>query len=166
MDDDELGVPPWEAPPVGVVPGVATTAVIMGRSPETLVALTCFRCYPDGIQLSLMVRTRQRADALERAVDIDNPGRLDWSVRHPDGSVARPDYFGAGRPAGPTLVPLSGYGTDTTLDLGFWLWPLPVAGPLTLECAWPDRDLAAVTTSVDVGPLRDAAAHAVVAWGA
>ncbi|WP_043496986.1 hypothetical protein [Georgenia sp. SUBG003] len=164
MDDDDLGVPVWEAPPVGVLPGVAPTAVIMGRNPETLVALTCLRCYPDGVEMLLTVRTRHRADALDRAVNIDNPGRLDWSVRHADGSVARPDYLSVGRPPGPTIVPLAGYGTDTTLDLGFWLWPLPAEGPLTVECAWPDRDLSMVTTTVDVGPLREAASRAVAAW--
>ena len=61
-------------------------------------------------------------------------------------------------------MPLSGYGTDTTLDLGFWLWPLPVEGPLTVECAWPDRDLDPMTTKVDVAPLRDAAQRAIAAW--
>jgi hypothetical protein len=154
------------APPEHLLPGVAPLTLLIGRGPDIAVALTRMSCYPDGVDLQLVVRARRPIPDLDNAVLIDNPGRLTWGLRHPGGHLATPDYLAddLDRPARATITPLHGYGTDTTIELGFWLWPLPPASTLTVVCAWPDVDIPETTTVLETAPLRDAAHRSVRLW--
>jgi hypothetical protein len=64
---------------------------------------------------------------------------------------------------GPTLMPRGGGGGGLTYEFGYWLWPLPPAGPLRFACAWPDEGIEETTAELDAA-IRDAAARAVELW--
>jgi hypothetical protein len=47
---------------------------------------------------------------------------------------------------------------------GFWLWPLPPAGPVKVSCEWPVVDIALSTVEIDGGGIRDAAQRVTKLW--
>ena len=104
-------------------------------------------------------------------------GGLRWGVELADGQRvttaddytpwnAQPDEWD------PHWVPdrlvLQGLGRATVWGAAWsrdvWLWPLPPSGPLRLVCAWPDRGIAETSTTVDAGPIRQAADQATPLW--
>jgi hypothetical protein len=65
-------------------------------------------------------------------------------------------------PDTPVLMPHAGGGGNTSggevsLRPGYWLWPLPPAGPLRISCEWPIVDIPLTTTEIDGGALVEAA---------
>lgn len=91
------------------------------------------------------------------------PGGLRLGVELADGSRA----FAEGGPDesgdGPTLVTRGGHGGGLSYEFGYWLWPLPPAGPLRFACTWPDEGIEETIGELDA-PIRDAAARAVELW--
>jgi hypothetical protein len=91
------------------------------------------------------------------------PGGLRFGVELADGSRAIADRGPPEAGGGPTLTPRGGGGGGLSYDLGFWLWPLPPAGPLRFACAWPDEGIEETTAELDA-PIRELAARAVELW--
>jgi hypothetical protein len=48
--------------------------------------------------------------------------------------------------------------------MGFWLWPLPPAGPVAFVVEWPSEGIAETRVEIDATLLREAAARSEVLW--
>jgi hypothetical protein len=181
----------WEGPDWHTRPGLCPLSVVLGRSATTAVLVEGARAYPAGVVLRLVVQLRERGREARRrvlsALDVTHgrgqldlelpPGGLRWGVELADGQrVTTVDDYRAWNarpgewdpdwlPDRPTLTGLgrpSVWGGAWSRDV--WLWPLPPPGPLRLVCAWPDRGIPETSTTVDAGPLRQAAAQAEPLW--
>ena len=189
--DEPWMVPAWDGPDWHTRPGLCPLSVVLGRSATTAVLVEGVRAHPTGVVLRLVVQLRERGREARRRVvtelDVTHgrgqlalslpAGGLRWGVEYSDGrrvtSVddyspheASPDEWD------PDWLPdrpvLRGLGRPTSWGGAWsrdvWLWPLPPPGPLRLVCAWPDRGIAETGTTVDAGPIRQAAAQAVPLW--
>ena len=163
----DASAPLWSGPPQDVLPGATPAAVILGRGPHIVVALNPLRCYPTGVELKIAVRTGlHAADLYVRVLGSDpasgNPAadRLQLSVHLFDGTTLDAGYLSDGEP-GPSLTALGSEGSDTYVDVTYWLAPLPPAGPVTVVCAWPEHSILETTTTLDFDEIRSAAKRAL-----
>jgi hypothetical protein len=58
----------------------------------------------------------------------------------------------------------SGHENAVTLKPGYWLWPLPPAGPLNISCEWPAVGIALSTVKIDGAKLATAGEQARKLW--
>ncbi len=69
------------------------------------------------------------------------------------------------KPDHPVLTGGGGGGGMRSVDRGFWLWPLPPAGPLRVVCQWPAQGIETTVHELVAEPFIEAAGHAVSIWG-
>jgi len=181
----------WDGPDWHTRPGLCPLSVVLGQSTSTAVLIEGIRAYPAGVVLQLVVRLRERGREARRRVmselDVTHGrgqlnlflprGGLRWGVELAGGARvttaddytpwnAQPDEWD------PDWVPdrpvLTGLGRPTVWGGAWsrdvWLWPLPPTGLLRLVCSWPDRGIAETSTTVDAGPIRQAAQQATPLW--
>jgi hypothetical protein len=182
----------WAGPPRGHRAGLAAFSVLAGRSDTTAVLLEGARCFPSGVELTMVVEIREASRRARKRVFDDlqvthgrgqlalalPPGGLRWGLGLADGRrvttldedgwVSRPDDADPETwvPDHPVLQPL-GYRDNvegSTWRRRVWLWPLPPHGPLQVVAAWPDRGITETSTTVDATPLVDAAARSRPLW--
>jgi hypothetical protein len=176
----------WPCP--NVVPGMASVAVTLARTEETVVALTGIRAYPAGFGFTLHLRLRNLpprerrgfwpfpefrhhrghvwpADALRLTVEFAD-GRTVSNLDAPTAGSDGPD------PDRPMLSDGPGTGMVASGSLrDRWIWdmeyrvrPLPPPGPLAFVCAWPRRGIPSSRVEVDGAAIREAADAAVTLW--
>ncbi|HJQ73889.1 MAG TPA: hypothetical protein VJ814_03310, partial [Gaiellaceae bacterium] len=105
----------------------------------------------DGLEPEVLRLGVQFSDG-RKATNVD--GRM------PFGMPGEPDE----PPEGPVLFPRGGGGGDGRWQQGFWVWPLPPAGPLAFVCEWPAAGIPETRNEIDAALVRDAAADAAVLW--
>lgn len=49
--------------------------------------------------------------------------------------------------------------TEGTWSQEFWVWPLPPTGSFDLVCEWPAADIPLTRTSLEAGPVLEAASR-------
>ena len=125
--------PEWSAPPENVVGATVPFDLVLANTGDVAVAVGGMTAYPTGV--SFVVRVVRRTPA---------PHDMFMRLHHP----------------GPSLVTRGGHGGGLSYEFGYWLWPLPPAGPLRFACTWPDEETIAELDA----PIRDAAARAVELW--
>ncbi|HVV18755.1 MAG TPA: hypothetical protein VHF06_04920 [Pseudonocardiaceae bacterium] len=159
--------PARNGPPEGwVLPTVLPSVRLLARSANARIALVGLRCWPDGVSMDLQLMCRERraagdhadhwafrfgaqyADRRRVAVG-DHPVLRRTTIQSSDGLVLRPTIGGGGR---------------FHRSWGFYLWPLPPKGRLTLVVDWPAEGIPETYTELDAGEIRSAAARAVVMW--
>jgi hypothetical protein len=135
-----------------------------------------FRVYPAGFGFHLALRLRVP----------DEDGRLSWALRgllddprggpsndafrlavaYADGRVA--PKVGHRCPPDPDrdlMVSPEGAGAGGhTLDMDFWVYPMPPPGPLALICEWRAGAVPESRVEIDAQRLLDARARAVQLW--
>ena len=176
--------PVWMNPPEDVLPGVVPIEIVVGRSEEAVVMLAAMRAFPQGVAMSLHVRTRARLRGISLHEELfDGPyrhdqdeawqrDRLRWGLEFADGRRATnvdawPDFEDPREtPDRPVLFPGGGGGSDRAMDRDYWLWPLPPAGRLTIVLQWPLVDIERTTTPLDADEIIAAAARAQPVWPA
>ncbi|TRW46688.1 hypothetical protein [Georgenia yuyongxinii] len=72
------------------------------------------------------------------------------------GTALSANYLNDGEP-GPTLTAPGSEGTDDVVDATYWLAPLPLVGPVSRVCSWPEHGIVETTTSLDDDDMRAAA---------
>ena len=173
---DELGV----AVPVGVV---------VGRSENGVVALSHALAHSTGASFAFVAQARglgQRAEQrLFQEQHIFEPddeelpdGFLCLGLELPDGarvsnlggrSAHRMLYDPDAEPEGPLFFQHGGGGGSSggglvDMQPGYWLWPLPPAGPIKVSCEWPVVGIALSTVEIDGAALVAAAERVVRLW--
>ena len=183
--DGEPPLPVWHAAPQDVLPGVAPTTLVLGRSPSTVVALTTVRAFPTGLSFTLTVHVRGRVRRGELSAEIfEGPyehaqdeeweeGRFRWGLELADGrrvSNLDPPAWDeraedpAWQPDPPVLTGGGGNGSQEWAEREYWLWPLPPVGRLRVMCRWLDQGIETTVHELDSAAFLDAAARAQPLW--
>ncbi|MEU8663090.1 hypothetical protein [Actinoplanes philippinensis] len=164
--------PPAWARPDTVIGGSVAADLLIARSAEAALALTGLVGYPNGFAFTIaaVLRERDRLGRMAQHVYPDGfaeplpPEFLRVGVRFADGravtNLAGYPRDGA-TPGRPVLLPDRGGGGGRRYDMGFWVWPLPPAGPLTFYVAWPHHHIDETGADVDAGLLHEAAGRAI-----
>jgi hypothetical protein len=153
-------------PPEGWLGGLVPLRVVLARGPEMLITLGSIEAYPSGVALELQVVTRQPRPGM-RAFAGFGEDNLRLGVAFADGRKWQggfPHNLRKDAPAGPLLMPQGGGGSEHHYTQGFWLWPLPPAGPVTFALTWPEGGIAEAIVQLDGERLRAAAQEAERLW--
>jgi len=185
FDDRPLPPPPPEPPrrprpvwerPEAAIGGVAPGELLLARSDDAAVAVSGFRAYPNGFEMTLSVLLRREDRWGHGRVfhhlherpepDAELPAEfLRFGVLFADGTSAtnlgERHLPPEARVTAPLLMQQGGGGGGRRFDLRFWVWPLPPAGPMTLVVEWPWKGIAESRAEIDTQPIRDAAARTI-----
>ena len=164
------------------------TDVELAHSAKVRIVLRHLIAYPTGIEFQLVGLVHPNARNNKAVGGFvgrpyyterdENPSRLPdglfrFGIQFSDGSKATTledrhiGYFGANRPPSPWLQPGGGgggYSSSAGFSAGYWVWPLPPAGPLAFVCEWPALGIPLTRREIDSGPIRAAAAKATPLW--
>lgn len=171
----EYRSPPWVAPPDNTAGSSTDLQALLVHQPDLAVLAYGFVAYPTGVQLRLDIRG---------ALDVEDPELFCFRHRRRGKGPSPSETFRFGvelsdgskvtglgpmgrpgeRPSGPVLVVGSGGGGGRRWDFGYWLWPLPPAGPLAMVVEWRAQEVPETRTVLDAGVLRAAASKAVELW--
>jgi hypothetical protein len=175
-EQPEYRPPPWLAPPANVLGGTVPLQLVIGRSEQVAVAVMNARAYTSGLEFTVSVRRPRGRSALEeppfgcRPVTRGTiePEILRFGVQFSDGRKATSlggfVHRTEEEPPGPILVMRGGGGGGGQWDHGFWLYPLPPAGPLAFVCEWPSEGIELTRQEIDADLVREAAERAEVLW--
>lgn len=166
--------PPWAAPPYGILPGAVALEVVLGASERAAAYIGRCVAYPAGFELDVRVMLAPGSEGLDPSLDgiyerpdgSDNAAEmLRLSIEFPDGraltnmGASRPRRW-SDEPEGPVLWGMGGGGGGGHFQQDFWVWPLPPAGPIRLDCEWPAAGIALTRAEIDGQLLLDAAGRA------
>jgi hypothetical protein len=183
---EELPEQAWMGAPNDVLPGVVPVELIIGLSESAVVMLPSIRAYPAGLSISIGVRVRGPMHRTDLHSEILSPytrdldaewqaTRLKWGFELPDGARVtnldpRPwsphsDQLNpTPEPDGPVLTAKRAGGGPRSVNLDYWLWPLPRSGPIRVACQWLAEDIQMSFVELQTQPLLDAAARARSIW--
>jgi len=157
--------PVWAGPPANTLPAALATTVVLGRTDDTVVALTGLAVYPTGCDLRLEVRSRRQ--------DIEFPFGFAHHHGRPADGLLVGVLFSDGRKAscpntasgmGAQLTPRNGSGGGGAFTQDLWLWPLPPAGAVELFVAWPELGIPESSAVLDGAAVLTAAGQSVELW--
>lgn len=170
--------PAWVGPPENELGVAVPVRELLARTDDLAIALLGVVAYSNGLQLQVELRRRTEPEDVDvmhlhmrrrhaRGGELA-PEVLRFGVQLADGRKAtnldaRP--WGADEePTGPLLMERGGGGGGRSWSFGYWLWPLPPAGTLTIAVEWPALGVALTTRDLDTRPLLDAAARSERLW--
>ncbi len=178
-EPDEPPAPPVWDKPDGAIGVLAADQFVLGRSDDAAIAITGLTAFTTGFEFTLTALLR-RHDRHGRTFHfnlrrpyLEDDGLPDEFIRlglqFADGTVATnldrsPFDLEGIEPVGPLLWERGGGGGGRRYDQGYWVWPLPPAGPLTFVCAWPAKGIPESRAEIDAQPILDAATRATVLW--
>jgi len=177
--------PPWAGPPESEL-GVAVPArTVLASQPNLVIALTDCVAYSNGFTVGIAVRSRHFLD--HRSVGFGPPmerpddSALQIAIKFADGREGAasghgpsPDvmaYYRAWRddqepprPAGPIVSQMKGGGGGKRWDFEYWVWPLPLDGPLMVSCQWRSEGVALTSTQLGGTAIRLAGSTSKSVW--
>ena len=163
---------PWN-PPEAEFPGiVAMDTLHFDRSEQAAVAIIGIVAYARGFEFSLARRIRPGTPGLDedptpemRRRRHGEPEEFLISVQFSDGRQAVSGIpRGDSEPTGPILQSRGGGGTSHSQLFQWWVWPLPLAGPLEFICQWPVYGIGQTRVGIDGQLILDAARRSVQLW--
>lgn len=192
-DDDDANSqeeptrPRWFGPPDDELGAVLSQGIVLARSERAVVALSHVVVYSTGAAFDFLAVARglARSDAnrvfheqhmfeeedlpeslLRIGLELADGGRVsNLGGRRAHRKLMSPDA----EPEGPLLLRHAGGGGNATggqvtMKPGYWLWPLPPAGPLRISCEWPLVEIGMTTVEIDGDALLEAASRARTLW--
>lgn len=178
---------PWAGARDAVIGKTVALNLVIGRSEKAALWVPALTAYLDGFEFDIELRRRLDGDEFEHPFFLGHhprrrrrsseegldPDLLRLGIQFSDGRKAtnidsHPPFRMPGEPdeppEGPVLFPRGGGGGDGRWTQGFWVWPLPPAGPLAFVCEWPAAEIPETRNEVDSALVRDAATDAVILW--
>jgi hypothetical protein len=155
--------PEWIKAPEGWMGGFVPVRLVLARTADLVITVGPFEAFPTGIRCALKVRSREFTHAFKALEGMQ------LGVAFPDGSKWQ-GVFDDWRtpletpPPAPNVTPMGGGGSESDSHVDLWLWPLPLAGPVTFALSWPARGIAETTAQIDGALLRATAADAQQLW--
>jgi hypothetical protein len=166
-------------PPENELGEPVLTRIILVKRPDLASALVELVAYSRGIAGRFIVRRRAgdreglmhpmhplMRHGLAGAAELP-PDLLRFGVEFSDGR--RATTIERVRPSldeSPEIVLMQrgGGGGGGSWEFGFWVWPLPPAGPLKFAVEWPAEGVELTTCEVDTAPIIEAAARSEQLW--
>jgi len=170
--------PEWLGPGENVLPAPFPLWLVLARTDHVVLAVHDGLGYPNGFGFTVSLRRRRAREGpgddpihlwhTTRGGEIP-PEALRLGIQLGDGSKAtvfdRHRWFSTvERPEGPVLIQRGGSGGMHSWELGFWVWPLPPAGPVAFVCEWPSEGVALTRTAIDAELIHEAAGRAETLW--
>lgn len=151
--------------------------LVLARTETLAVALVDAIAYSTGFTLRLALRIHHEAEDVDpRQVMMQLHGgpmgstdeRLRFGIEFADGRKATNLEPRRPRSDEPPEIGLSPYGGSggggRNWQVGYWVYPLPPPGALTIGIAWPARGIDEHTETLDAQPIVDAASDSIVLW--
>jgi hypothetical protein len=167
--------PPWIGAPENELGVGVPMRVLLARTDDIAVSVGDVVAYSTGFTLRLAVRVRPGV--------VEDPRSFFMQLHAPPGMASADGLrFGIGfadgrratrmRPGptseGPPPIALMARGGGDSggggLDVGYWVFPLPPAGPLVFALEWPSRGIDETTREVDATAIAEAGAQSEVLW--
>ena len=156
--------------PENELPTALTVNRLLGRTPDTAVALVGMQAYTTGVAFLLAARSRNAGDP----AGGNELGELFWGhrvggsrflfgVQFADGRRASNARFGE-RDGDLIFHSGAGSGGSASVDQEWWLSPLPPEGPLLVVVRCPEIGLEETVTELDGAAIRRAGEAATVLW--
>jgi hypothetical protein len=168
-------LPPWAAPPENELGVPVPIHVLLAQNDEFGLGLTDVVAYSTGFALRLGLRlhpgTRLDPGSLLGQFHGSPTGgdeQLRFGVEFSDGRKATNQVVR--RPPGEeetiSLVSRGGSasGGGLSFDIGYWVYPLPSPGKLTVAVEWPGRSLPETRHDLDAGVILEAAGGSAELW--
>ena len=152
---------PWQ-PPVNVVPVSVAGTVELGRSADTVVAMTSLEVYPAGVAFTVQTWQRPGTELVDNHWGWTNALRV--GVLLEDGTkIGAAPHEGPPEdlnsvPETPRIAGLSGVGGGIHGSMQHWLYPLPAGERWTFVTEWLARGIPETRTAFDARPVHQAAA--------
>lgn len=180
-EEHDVSQPHWSGPPDNVVGVPVPIGLVIARTDDTAIAVEGMRAYPTGFEFEVTVRRRSDNDddlmetfhgVLRRRARAGQQGKIPdevfrFGVQFSYGRKATTlSGWSHGEGGEPPIVLMQrgGGSGERYAHQGFWVWPLPPEGPLTLACEWPAHGILFTAVEVDPAPIREAAGKAVLLW--
>jgi hypothetical protein len=183
----EHAAPAWYGPQDDELAVTVPFGVVIGRSERGVVVLTNAFVHSTGVNFEVRAAARGLTDRESQRLfhdqhnppDDDDPAPAFLRIGFELADGSRVSNLGErrrrwrtpdqGPPDGPILTHHGGGGGSggagrASMSHGFWLWPLPPAGPLSAFCEWPVVEIALSTVEVDGRRLREAAQRVTKLW--
>jgi hypothetical protein len=164
--------PPWHAPPENELGAAVPIRLLLARTDELALALLDVVAYTTGFSMRLALRFQPGAEIDPRNVMMQmhggGPEQLRFGIAFVDGRKAT--NLGMPRPPSdePPEISLTrgggGGGGGRGWEFGYWAYPLPPPGQITLVVDWPARDLPESRHELDAAPIIEAAATSEKLW--
>jgi hypothetical protein len=127
-----------------------------------------------GFSFRLSARSRPEADGRSRdrfdsmmghhSRNGDVMSQLLLGVEFTDGRKATTLNFGPPTDGRPAITQRGGGGGGGRFDTGYWVWPLPPEGDLSLVLQWEDQGIPATRLHLDAAAICNAAAESEPLW--
>jgi hypothetical protein len=181
---------PWWGPPRDELGVAVAENAVLAQSPDAVVALSHVVVFSTGVGFQFLATVRGLKQAAANRLFHEQHS---WGEDElPDGFIRLGVEFSDGRrasniewlrgyqrltqgeedPEGPVLWHYGGGGTSggssdrVEVHTGFWMWPLPTPGALTLFCEWPAAQIPLARATIDADELRAAAQQPRLLWPA
>jgi hypothetical protein len=162
---------PWLGPPANELGVSVPIRLALAQTPDVAVALLDVAAYSTGLEFRVAVRLRER-DELWNPFGLRTGGGelpddvLRFGFEYPDGRRATNlgPLPGVEQQGGPVLIQRGGGGGGRSWSFGYWLWPLPPPGTLTVAVEWPSQGIELTTFRLEGAALLGAAARSVKLW--
>jgi hypothetical protein len=169
--------PPWLGPPENELGVPVPLRMQLARTDDVAVGLLDVTAFSTGLTFRMEVRLREHDELIDpfamrmphlRRGATELPDEvLRFGFELADGQrVTNIGHFPGfeDQPPGPILIQRGGGGGGRSWSFGYWLWPLPPAGTLTVVLEWPSQQIALTRVELDAEPLRAAAAESEKLW--
>jgi hypothetical protein len=168
-------LPAWAGPPENELGVAVPLRLVLARTEELTLALLDVVAYSTGFGLQLGLRLHPEASLdpggllLRQLHGQTGDEQLRFGVEFADGRKATNQA--PRRPAGEEELPISlvvrgGRGSSGGLsyDLGYWVFPLPPPGRLTVAVEWLARGLEETRHGLEADSILEAASQSVELW--
>jgi hypothetical protein len=164
-------------PPDSEVPGAIPFHAVLGRNDELAVAIVAAQAFSSGISIKIAIRLRY-SDTTPHGLGAEIVGHHHrggsgqgflLGVAYPDGRTVSnvnsqrfPDPLTPQDQ--PALIESGGGGWDRTVDMEYWLTPIPPPGDLTVIVAWPTRGITESRAVIPADAIAEGLAHKIELW--
>ncbi|HEY8103635.1 MAG TPA: hypothetical protein VIE18_03910 [Gaiellaceae bacterium] len=175
--EHEYEQPPWLGPPANELGVPVPLRILLGRTDEVAVALVDVAAFSTGLEFRMEVRLREHDEQSDPfGMHMHHVHRhggelpdemLRFGFELADGRRVTNIGSFPGLDADvddPVLIQRGGGGGGRSWSFGYWLWPLPPAGTLTVVVEWPSQSIELTRVELDAAPLLDAAALSEALW--
>jgi hypothetical protein len=166
--------PAWLQPPGNELGVGLTYRRIAARTDAIAIVVDGLVAYSTGFSFRLSARSRPDADGHFRAGfelmrrlggrEGNVMAELLLGVEFADGRKATTLNFGEPEDGQARITQRGGGGGGGRFDTGYWVWPLPPAGDLSLVLQWDDQGVPLTRLDLDAAAIRDAAAESEPLW--